>query len=527
MKKDALRSAAEALINKENRYKGENLNGLSLKEIQSIVHDLEVHQVELEMQNDELRRIQSELEHLKARYFDIYDLAPEGYLILSEKGFILESNLTAAEMIGEQRGHLVKQMLARFVCIEDLGIYYNHRKRAFKSLQPEQCELRMVKRDGSLFWSHMKSVVVMEEGQPVCRMVLSDISDRKKAEGELLFLSYHDPLTGLHNRRYFEEKLKILDTRENLPLSIIMCDINGLKVVNDSFGHHSGDMLLKKAGETIKRACREADVIARIGGDEFVVLLPNTSLFESAEVASRIKELEEKETVANIRLSISFGYDTKTMEEQSIVEIFAKAENQMYRHKLLERSNVKGKTTDSIMKELFKKSERESEHSSRVSRISQSIAAMMHLDEDAVDQIKVAGIFHDIGKTGIEKGTLTLAGALSLEERSDMERHPEIGWRLLKSTNEFSDLAQTVLNHHEKWDGSGYPNGLKGKDSQLAARIIAVAEAYDAMTSETSYHKPMSKKDAVRELERCAGTQFDPEIVDVLVNQVLSEYKTL
>jgi len=360
------------------------------------------------------------------------------------------------------------------------------------------------------------------QGKPWASLVtFMDITDRKKNENELVYLSVHDHLTGLYNRRFFEQELKNLDTTENLPLSVIMCDVNGLKLINDSFGHDSGDTLLKKAAKTIKKVCPEEGIVARIGGDEFVLLLPKTSARESVEIANQIKELASKEKVANIELSISYGYDTKTDDNQSIIEIIANAENHMYRHKLYERSSIRSKTIDLIMNALFEKSNREAAHSNRVSSICQSIAFEMKMDMDAVNQMKIAGLIHDIGKIGIDESILNKQGSLTIDERSDIERHPEIGWRLLSSTNEFSKLAQFVLNHHERWDGCGYPNGLKGEEIQIEARIIAVADAYDAMTSERSYRKALSKKESIEELMKCSGTQFDPEIINVFINQVL------
>ena len=362
------------------------------------------------------------------------------------------------------------------------------------------------------------------EGKPWASLVtFMDITDRKKAENELLYLSYHDHLTGLYNRRYFEQELKNLDTPENLPLSIIMFDVNGLKLVNDSFGHDLGDALLKKSAEAIKKACREDDIAARIGGDEFVVLLPKTAASEALQISNYIKELASNEKVANMELSISHGYDTKKTDNQSIIEIIANAENHMYRHKLYERSSIRSKITDLIMNTLFEKSGREAAHSNRVSIICQSISSKLNMGKDAVNKMKIAGLIHDIGKIGVDERILNKPGSLTAEERGFIERHPEIGWRLLSSTDEFSELAKYVLSHHENWDGTGYPNGLKGETIPLEARIISVADTYDAMTSERSYRKKMSRDEAVKELIRCSGTQFDPMVVDVFINEVLSE----
>lgn len=182
---------------------------------------------------------------------------------------------------------------------------------------------------------------------------------------------------------------------------------------------------------------------------------------------------------------------------------------------------LKSKTIDLIMNTLFEKSKREANHSNRVSQISQSIASKMDFNKDAINQIRIAGLIHDIGKIGVDEKILNKPARLTIEERREIERHPEIGWRILSSTNEFSELAQFVLHHHEKWDGSGYPNGIIGEAIPVEARIIGVADAYDAMTSKRSYQKGMIKKDAINELRRCSGTQFDPYIVDVFIHQVL------
>ena len=394
---------------------------------------------------------------------------------------------------------------------------------------PYELELETVTIDGSNGWMWARGEAYKDSNGNIISLwgAAQDITERKKAEEKLVYISFHDHLTDLYNRRFFEEELKRLDKDCNLPISIIMCDINGLKLVNDSFGHYSGDALLKKAAETIKKACREEDVIARIGGDEFVVILPKTDSDNTQQVSNRIKDLASKEKVANIELSISYGHDTKTLDTQSIVEIIANAENNMYRHKLSERSSMRSKTIDLIMNALFEKSNREAMHSNRVSSLCKAIGSKMNFDKESVNQIGIAGLIHDIGKIGIDEKILNKPGSLTADEKVEIERHPEIGWRLLSSTNEFSVLAQFVLSHHEKWDGSGYPHGIKGKEIPLESRIIAVADAYDAMTSERSYRKALCKDAATKELTRCSGTQFDPEIVDVFVNQVLSDNSDL
>ena len=452
------------------------------------------------------------------KYSSYIENAPDGVFVVDETGNYIDANKAATRITGYTKEELLKMRIRDITPVESLTQTYRHFSDLVQN-GSSRGELQYIHKNGSLRWWSLDAVKLDENRY---LGFARDISEKKKIEREILYLSYHDHLTGLYNRRFFEQELNRLDTSENLPMSIIMFDVNGLKLVNDSFGHDAGDHLLKKAAEVIKNICRNEDMVARIGGDEFVLFLPKTSSKQCVEIANQIKEQSAKEKVANVELSISYGYDTKEVEKQSILEIIANAENYMYRYKLFERSSNRSKTTDLIMNTLFEKSKREAAHSNRVSSICQPIASTMNLGIDAVNKMRIAGLIHDIGKIGVSESILNQPGYLTTDERREIERHPEIGWRLLSSTNEYSELAQFVLNHHEKWDGSGYPNGLKGEAIPLEARIIAVADAYDAMTSERSYRVALSKEKAIEELRKGSGTHFDPEIVTVFIDQVLT-----
>ena len=352
-------------------------------------------------------------------------------------------------------------------------------------------------------------------------VLVSDITEQKKNQEKLMHMSYHDHLTGLYNRRFFEEELNRLDTKRNLPLTIIMGDINGLKIINDSFGHAVGDDYLKKTSEIIKKVCRADDIAARLGGDEFVVILPNANTSEAIKIIDHIKDMISETNIGAIELSVSFGLATKESEKQSVLETVISAENYMYSHKTYERASMRSNTIDLIMNTLFEKSGRESRHSNRVSAICEAIASNMNFIKDDVNQIRIAGMVHDIGKIGIKEEILNKSGSLDNDEWAEIKRHPEAGWRILSATIEFSEVSEFVLRHHERWNGSGYPNGLKGEEIPIEARIIAVADAYDAMTSERTYKNAYSKDEAINELKRCSGTQFDPEIVEAFVNKVI------
>lgn len=358
-------------------------------------------------------------------------------------------------------------------------------------------------------------------------VVFRDFSEKRLKQKEIEFLSYHDQLTGLYNRRFYEEELKRLDTKRNLPITIVMGDVNGLKLINDSFGHTVGDELLEKVAQVIQNGCRADDIVARLGGDEFVMILPKTDAFEAEQIIKRIKALLSKEKVGSIDISVSFGFETKRTMEDTINEVLKKTEDHMYRHKLYDSSSMRSQTINLILNTLFEKNNREMLHSKRVGDICEKIAITMGQNEENVKNLKIAGLMHDIGKIGIDEAILNNTHRLSNVEWNEMKRHPEIGYRILSSVNEFSEIADHVLEHHERWDGMGYPKGLMGDEISLEARIIGFADAYDAMTSDRTYRNALSKKEALIEIKRCSGTQFDPDIVRAFVTGVLGAEQSI
>ena len=349
-----------------------------------------------------------------------------------------------------------------------------------------------------------------------------DITELKKKEDELIHISYHDQLTGLYNRRFFEEQIKRLDNPRNLPLSIIMGDVNGLKLVNDAFGHNAGDKLLKMIGEIISTSIRGNDVASRWGGDEFTILLPNSGAEAAEKLITRIQKKIQEASFEYGILSISFGAETKQEEQEDIKSILTLAEELMYQNKLVEIDSIRGQTINTIMTTLFEKSPEVKEHSTRVSELSASIAEKMGLSKIKVVDIKTMGLVHDIGKIATDLHILDKPGELTSEERKIIEQHPLSGSRMLNSSHEYSRLAAGVLHHHERIDGTGYPNGLTGEQIPIESKIIAVADAFDSMTAERPYRiNPLSIEEAIDELIKHSGTQFDKDIVDVFVNKVI------
>ncbi|OEH87045.1 hypothetical protein BHU72_01050 [Desulfuribacillus stibiiarsenatis] len=349
-------------------------------------------------------------------------------------------------------------------------------------------------------------------------VVFRDITEETKRQQEITYLSYHDQLTGLYNRRYFEEQLPRLNITTNFPLSIIIIDVNGLKLINDAFGHVVGDQLIQKTAEVIKSACRADDIITRWGGDEFVVLLPKTNLEQTQAVVNRIKKQEKEACFEPAILSLAIGWSTKTAATEEIQDVFKKAEDYMYRHKLLISPKVKRTMVEAVNQQLHTVNIQEQDHAIRVSQLCETIAKKLRYSDHEIEELKTTALIHDIGKVAINPMILSKPGSLNADEWIEMKRHPEIGYRILSAVNEMANMADVVLTHHEHWDGSGYPKGLSGLEIPLNSRILLVAEAYDSMTNSTTYRDAMNKQAALNEIQAQAGKQFDPDIVSIFVD---------
>jgi len=352
-------------------------------------------------------------------------------------------------------------------------------------------------------------------------LTFRDITQKKAREKEVEYLSFHDQLTGLYNRRYFEEKLKRLDKSSNYPLTLVMGDLNGLKIANDAFGHQLGDELLKKASEILKNCFRKNDIICRYGGDEFTIILTNTDYSIIKTIVNRIKEMTKNLNIKNGMLSITFGWETKKNEDEDIDLILKKAEDYMYKKKLLECPSMRHSIIDTIINTLYEKNRREEEHSKRVSELCLKIGIEMNFNERDLNDLRMAGLLHDIGKIVLIDEILNKKGKFTELEIKKTRRHPEVGYRILSSIKYMSEVAEIILAHHERWDGTGYPKGLKENDIPLMARIISIADAYDAMTSDRPYRKSISNEAAVLEIKNNSGKQFDPEIAEIFIEKLL------
>ncbi len=352
-------------------------------------------------------------------------------------------------------------------------------------------------------------------------IVFHDFTEKKKRNEMVQFLSYHDQLTGIYNRRYFEEKFDEFNKEKYAPLSLVMADVNGLKLANDAFGHAAGDQLLIAATKLIRRHCRETDVFSRVGGDEFVLLMPHTSEEEVESVVQTIRREAKDLCVGELEMSISFGWDTKNTPEKNIRDVYKKAEDFMYQHKLTESPAMREKTIHRIVESLYRKIPHKKEHSFAVGRLCGRMGEALDFSEGQIQDLKTAGILHDIGEIAIDYHVVNHPGALSETDWIETKRHAELGYRILEEVNDLVPIAEIVLAHHENWDGSGYPKGLSGKQIPIQARIIRIADSYDAMTKNRIYRKAVGKDAAMQELQKYAGILFDPELIHLFLEQVI------
>ena len=345
-----------------------------------------------------------------------------------------------------------------------------------------------------------------------------DITDKKKAEEKIEYLSFHDVLTGLYNRAFFEEELKRLNTDRQLPLTIVMGDVNGLKLINDAYGHIKGDEFLVRIADILKDSFRKEDILSRWGGDEFIAILPKTTTRDAQKVVKRIKDSCKKRATTEMPLSISLGVATKKKPGEDIEEVIKKAEDKMYRQKLLESKSINEQLVESL-KENLRKGELDSEeHSLKLREYALLIGERLGLSNIKLEELKLLIDVYNIGKLALADEIMAKPGRLTNKEWELVKKLPEYGYRIAESSEKLKPIAEAILSHYEWYNGSGYPRGIKGEEIPLLSRISFVINSYDAMTKNRPYRKKMTKSEIIKEFKKFSGTQFDPEVVNIFLS---------
>ncbi len=449
----------------------------------------------------------------------------EGIVVTDDTSRITLINDRAIELLGETRN------LSRRKIYNVFRIYSNQNNKTFKDIYMSCIQNKLpFKSDGTyslitndndveIFIDFTISPINFEEGvNHGTILVIRDVTIEKARQDEIRFISHHDYLTNLYNRFHFEEQITRLDTSRQLPLTIILGDVNGLKLLNDTFSHLEGDNLLVEVGNIMKKAIRSEDILSRWGGDEFVILLPQTSFDDAQKVYQRIKDLCQKSMFKPITPSISLGCATKTTSSENIYDVLKIAEERMYREKLQEGKSMRNSLITALENTLLEKSNESHNHTIDMIKIAEKFALKLNLNQDDTNTLTLLARLHDIGKIAIDDDILRKPEELDENEWKKIRTHPEVGSRIVKSIPELQHLEKGILFHHEHFDGTGYPNQLKGYEIPLVARIISIIDAYVVMTTGRVYQPIVSHNAAIAEIKKKSGKQFDPNLVTKFIS---------
>lgn len=370
------------------------------------------------------------------------------------------------------------------------------------------------------------------------RLHIKDLTDYANLDG----------LTGAYNYRYFYEKIELCceeSKKYGSELSLQMIDIDYFKKYNDMYGHYKGDELLKEITNVFRSLLRETDILCRYGGDEFCIIMPNTNKAEAIHLANTVREAVNeydcfgKEYLKNGKMTISVGVSTYNKENENYKDFIENADMALYRAKFLRRNKVevyssiyeqaKENTLDTTLIEAMKPlktlitviNSRDSytyKHVERVYHYCRIISEYLKLAKEEKRSLLYAAYLHDLGKINVSKEVLISSSKLTKEEWEELKKHPQDSADILTQIKGFEKVVPIVLEHHEKYDGTGYPKGLKGEEISYLARILTVADSFDAMTNQRTYQKRKTFLEAFEEIERCKGTHFDPEIADQFID---------
>jgi diguanylate cyclase (GGDEF)-like protein/PAS domain S-box-containing protein len=461
----------------------------------------------------EKKKFESGYLESKNKFETLFKSSGEGILI-HDNGKILDANDAFINMFGYNRlEDVTGRNLEEFIDTAFREIVMDKIRTGYNNYY----EVIGVRSTGSKLFVEVSGNSIIYKGKRVRVEVFNNINERKKAERRIRYLSFHDKLTELYNRTYFEKVLLNIYKDRGFPLSFIICDLNGLKLVNDAFGYSEGDRLLRRMANILKYCSREEDIIARWGEDEFFILLPRSTDNDTKEVLNRITKICLKTRDQNIPLNISIGVSTRENQSQNLREVIKEAENNMYKNKLLKRKSIYNSIILSLERILWEKNRETKEHAERLRSLALQLGDAINLPQNKLDELELLSALHDIGKVGIPDKILMKKGKLNTREWKIIKRHPEIGYRIAESTPQIAPIADDILAHHEWWDGSGYPQGLKGNEIPVNAAITSIVDAYDVMTFGRHYKEAISEEEALHELIRCSGSQFNPFLVEKFV----------
>jgi len=445
---------------------------------------------------------------------------------IDPRGRILYISPSVQKLLGYRPDELLGRCAFDLIHPEDR----KHVKRVLLSPTREdhsRIEFRCATAQGAFFWAEAVANWVHNEQRQLQQVIVAvrNVSDRKHLEERLTYLSWHDSLTGLYNRRYWQGQLQMMEDARIAPVSVLLCDVDGLKIVNDTMGHDAGDRVLTQVANILVKHCEEKEIAARIGGDEFAILLPGGNRERVLSLSQAIRQDVERYNNENptLPLNVSIGIALRIDANEPIAAVVKRADDRMYREKLNRSHSVRNSLVQALSLALETRDFGTEAHTKRVQELAIMLAKKLGIPGSSQNDLRLLAQFHDIGKVGTPDHILHKPGPLTETERQEMQRHTEIGHRIALASPDLAPIADLILKHHEWWNGAGYPLGLKGQEIPLACRILAIVDAYDAMTSNRPYRSAMPKEEAIAELRRYAGTQFDPQLVPLFISLIEQE----
>lgn len=470
------------------------------------------------------RDLQTEKERLKVTLHSIGD----GVISTDKKGTVLMMNGVAESLTGWWQEEALGKPLSKVFRIldeKDRQSQPDPIEQALKAAHGQGLPLfhaiLLDRSGGECVVEYNSSPIKNIDGEVLgAVLVFRDRTQQKEREAEILYLSYHDHLTGLYNRAFFEKELSRLNTLRQMPLSVIIGDVNGLKIINDVFGHFEGDRLLQSVAKLLKGSCRSEDIIARWGGDEFVILLPQTPETTAGEICKRITSTCQTFYCDRIHISIALGSATRVDPSEDTSLLLRRAEDNMYRTKLSEGKSVRSSIIASVKQTLLERGIESVENMDRLAAFCKQVGLAMALSDSEINELLLLAMLRDIGKVAISDSILKKTEELSPEEIAKLQQHTEIGYRISQSVPELVPIADSILSHHELWDGRGYPQGLRGGAIPLLARIVSITSTYVSLVSGSPRKAAVPPEQALQILADGSGTRFDPDILAIFLNQM-------
>lgn len=465
----------------------------------------------------QMKVLQEKVKSSEERYKRIFENSSVIILTTDLKGKITAVNNLFKKTLGFEGKEVIDTYLQDYMVNEASFLSL---KGDQDRLHQESFDIEFIKQDKARVILNLSCKSIGSLDKEI-EIVGVDVSQKKIDEQRIRYLSYHDKLTDVYNRAYFDQMFRLLDQDKQYPFSIIIGDMNGLKELNDNYGHKKGDTTLKRIANIFRQACREEDIVCRIGGDEFAIICPGSDAEGAQAICQRIRNrCTEDAKYLEDPPSIALGFASKLDDSLSMDDLFKLADDQMYKNKMTYKKSTSGMYIGALQMMLEKNSYETKLHTKRMQELGMSLGACFNLSPAQMDDLNLVALMHDIGKIGIPNDLLTYEGPLTEAEYTIVKGHAYIGYSILESVPATRKLAEYILYHHENYDGSGYPEGLKGEEIPLISRIIRLVDAYDVMIHGTVYQEKKKKKDVIEEIKSLAGQEFDPQVVEKFMSYI-------